>query len=89
MSEFFEPGTVYIEGSNPYRAPELTSEFHCLGVHKHPSLDVTFAVGWWRDGHFDQWGYGLSALTAKQWEDGKWVVSPYDGTELEGLEGAD
>lgn len=84
MNDFFIPGTTYIEGTNPYRAPEDTPEFECLGVYTHPSLGVTWAVGWFRDGHFCAWGYGLSALTIDQWRDGKWTPSPYDGTEREG-----
>lgn len=75
--DFFAPNTVYVNGENPYRAPELTPEFWCLMVTTHPTLRTLWAVGWSRSGHFEKWDYGLVAYQLPQWTEGKWATSPY------------
>jgi hypothetical protein len=76
-TDFFEVDKVYVNGENPFRAPELTPEFWCKLVVTHPTLRTLWAVGWSRSGHFSAWDYGLSAYTPTQWREGKWAESPY------------
>lgn len=76
-TDFFEADTVYVNGENPFRAPELTPEFWCKLVTVHPTLGTKWAVGWPRNGHLDEWGYGLVAYQQDQWVEGKWVPSPW------------
>jgi hypothetical protein len=83
---FFEPDTVYVDDSNPSRAPEFTPEFWCRAVFSHPDVRVLYAVGLFRQGHFMRWHLSPVIWTFTDWKRAQWIESPYGDKGLPEVE---